>query len=138
MATTYELRDLRTAAPEPEPGEDVPRLDRDGLLRWRDRWVAVSPHEEAALHVLLDRWGRMVPRASLSAAVWPDGLPSGRALNTLVGRLRKRLEPLGLTIETIRARGFLLAVSQPPAPNSEPTHVGLADVLSEGPSWLIS
>ena len=137
MAATLEARDLSTAGTGAEPGDDVPWLDPDGLLRWRDRWVAVSPNEEAALRLLLDRWGHMASRASLSAAVWPGG-SSGRALNTLVGRLRKRLEPLGLTIETIRARGFLLAVSQLPAPNSEPTHVGLADVLSEGPSWLIS
>jgi DNA-binding winged helix-turn-helix (wHTH) protein len=124
-------------APEAEV-DDRPWLDPDGLLRRRDRWVAVSPHEEAVLHLLLDRWGQLVPRASLAAAVWPDASASSRALNTLVGRLRKRLGPLGLTIETIRARGFVLTALQPTALNSEPTHVGLADVLSEGPSWLIS
>jgi DNA-binding winged helix-turn-helix (wHTH) protein len=136
---TTTLADLVRSSTDTEPGDDHPWLDPDGLLRRGDRWVAVSPHEEAVLHLLLARWGRMVPRASLSDAVWPDGSASSRALNTLVGRLRKRLDPLGLTIETIRARGFLLAYSQEPeAPHSEPTHVGLADVLSEGPSWLIS
>jgi DNA-binding winged helix-turn-helix (wHTH) protein len=120
------------------PADDHPWLDPDGLLRRGSRWVALSPHEEEVLRLLLSRWGRMVPRASLVDAVWPDGSTSDRALNTLVGRLRRRLEPLGLTIETIRARGFLLASSQDPVPTSEPTHVGGADVLSEGPSWLIS
>jgi DNA-binding winged helix-turn-helix (wHTH) protein len=120
------------------PGDDHPWLDPDGLLRRGSRWVAVSPHEEEVLRLLLARWGRMVPRASLAAAVWPDGAISDRALNTLMGRLRKRLEPLDLTIETIRARGFLLASGRDPAPTSEPIHAGLADVLSEGPSWLIS
>ena len=131
MTSTLAARDAETVA-------DRPSLDPDGLLRHHDRWVAVSPHEEAVLRLLLARWGHMVPRASLSAAVWPDASASSRALNTLVVRLRKRLEPLGLTIETIRARGFLLATRQHLAPSSESTHVGLADVLSEGPSWLIS
>jgi DNA-binding response OmpR family regulator len=120
------------------PADDHPWLDPDGLLRRGSRWVALSPHEEEVLRLLLSRWGRMVPRASLAAAVGPAGATSDRALNTLVGRLRKRLEPLDLTIETIRARGLLLASSQDPVPTSEPTHVGVVDVLSEGPSWLIS
>ena len=135
---TSTLASAGTGTTDTRPGDDTPWLDPDGLLRRGSRWVAVSPHEEEVLHLLLARWARMVPRASLVAAVWPDGSASDRALNTLMGRLRKRLEPLDLTIETIRARGFLLAPSQRPAPTSEPTHVGLADVLSEGPSWLIS
>jgi DNA-binding winged helix-turn-helix (wHTH) protein len=127
-----------TGRSDTQPGDDHPWLDPDGLVRRGSRWVAVSPHEEEVLRLLLARWGHLVPRASLAAVVWPDGATSDRALNTLVGRLRRRLEPLDLTIETIRARGFLLASSQDPAPTSEPTHVGLSDVLSEGPSWLIS
>ena len=124
-------------APEAEV-DDRPWLDPDGLLRHRDRWVAVSPNEEAVLRPLLDRWGQLVSRTSLAASVWPDATASSRSLNTLVARLRKRVGPLGLTIETIRARGFVLAVRPQSALNSEPSHVGLADVLSEGPSWLIS
>jgi DNA-binding winged helix-turn-helix (wHTH) protein len=117
---------------------DVPWLDDDGLLRHQASWVAVSPHEEAVLRLFLARWGRMVPRARLAEAVWPSSPANTRALNTLVGRLRKRVEPLGLTIETIRARGFLMAARRP-EPNSDPFVAGLtAGVLTEGPSWLIS
>jgi DNA-binding winged helix-turn-helix (wHTH) protein len=117
---------------------DLPWLDDDGLLRHQGSWVAVSPHEEAVLRLFLARWGRMVPRASLAEAVWPSSPSNTRALNTLVGRLRKRLEPLGLTIETIRARGFLMAARHP-EPISDPFLAGLAaGVLTEGPSWLIS
>jgi DNA-binding winged helix-turn-helix (wHTH) protein len=121
----------------PQPHADVPWLDDDGLLRHHGSWVAVSPHEEAVLRLFLARWGRMVPRARLAEAVWPASPANTRALNTLVGRLRKRLEPLELTIETIRARGFLMA-ARTPDPISDPFLAGSSGVLSEGPSWLIS
>jgi two-component system, OmpR family, response regulator len=100
---------------------DVPELDPDGLLRYRGRWVATSRQEELALRPLLTRWRRTVTPRSLAEAAWAHEVPPP-ALSSLVRRLRRRVEPLGLTIHTIRARGFILE------PASNP----------KGSTWLIS
>ena len=99
---------------------ELPRIDEDGLLRYGGRWVALSPKEEVVLQPLLRGWQRVVSRQRLAATGWPGTGPRTSALDKVVGRLRRRLEPLGLTIHTVRARGFLLAP------------------LTEGQSWLIS
>ena len=100
---------------------DVPELDGDGLLRYRGAWVATSRQEERALRPLLTRWRRTVSPRSLTEAAW-SGEVAPTALSSLVRRLRRRVEPLGLTIHTIRARGFILEPASTP----------------KGSTWLIS
>ncbi|MBW8825007.1 MAG: winged helix-turn-helix domain-containing protein [Acidobacteria bacterium] len=92
----------------------APELDDHGLLRYHGAWVAVSPLEELALRSLLAQPGEVVPREDLAATLWPDGTAADGSLNNLVHRLRRRMRPLGLTIHTIRARGFLLEVGLNP------------------------
>ena len=92
---------------ELERSSDMPELDADGLLRYQGRWVATSKQEELALRPLLTRWRRTVTPRSLAEATW-SGEVAPTALRSLVRRLRRRVEPLGLTIHTIRARGFIL------------------------------
>ena len=86
---------------------DVPELDDDGLLRYRGRWVALSRQQELALRPLLRRWRRVVPPRSLAEATW-SGEVGPAALSSLVRRIRRQVEPLGLTVHTVRARGFVL------------------------------
>jgi Transcriptional regulatory protein, C terminal len=69
----------------------APTLDDDGVLRLGGGWV-----------------GAVVSRDALGRAGWPDGVPGRNALDVHVLRLRRRLEPLGLAIRTVRARGYLL------------------------------
>jgi DNA-binding winged helix-turn-helix (wHTH) protein len=88
---------------------EVPRIDEDGLLRYDGRWVALSPKEDAVLRPLLHAGQRVVSRQRLTATGWPGAGQRTSALDKVVGRLRRRLEPLGLTIHTVRARGFVLA-----------------------------
>ena len=91
---------------------DIPELDADGILRYRGRWVATSRQEERALRPFLTRWGRMVSPGVLAQAAWTRDAPP-RAMTSLIHRLRRRVEPLGLTIHNIYARGFILEPASP-------------------------
>lgn len=85
-----------------------PHLDDDGVLRLGDRWVALPPVEARLAAILVDRFGAVVSRDSLSRVGWPGGSSSRNALDVHVLRLRRRLAPLGLAIRTVRSRGYLL------------------------------
>ncbi|HYF44961.1 MAG TPA: helix-turn-helix domain-containing protein [Acidimicrobiales bacterium] len=94
-----------------------PHLDEDGVLRADDGWVALPPVESRLAAQLLDRWGAVVSRADLARAGWPAGAPGRNALDVHVLRLRRRLEPLGLAIRTVRSRGYLLERAAPDTPS---------------------
>lgn len=88
--------------------EPAPGLDDDGVLRLGDRWVSLPPVEARLTAALLDRYGAVVSRDSLSRAGWPAGAPGRNALDVHMLRLRRRLAPLALAIRTVRSRGYLL------------------------------
>jgi DNA-binding winged helix-turn-helix (wHTH) protein len=90
---------------------DAPELDADGLLRFGGRWVALSPVQARVVAVLLDRFGDTVTTYDeLRAAAWGSSDRSPQALATLVKRLRRRIEPIGLDVLTVRLRGYVLDV----------------------------
>jgi len=89
-----------------------PVLDDDGVLRFCGQWAALSPVEQRLVAALLDRYGAVVGRQALTRAGWLGDAPSSNALDVKIFRLRQRIAPLGLTIRTIRARGYLL---EPPS-----------------------
>lgn len=95
---------IRRAAHE----HDAPGLDEDGVLRFRGKWVSLPPLETRMTEVLLSRFGAVVARDQLVKVGWPDGATGRNALDVHVLRLRRRLEPLGLVIRTVRSRGYLL------------------------------
>jgi DNA-binding response OmpR family regulator len=86
----------------------VPAIDGDGVLRVADKWVALPPIEARLAIALVNRGGRVVSRAALTAAGWPDGAPGRNALDVHILRLRRRLTTVGLAIRTVRSRGYLL------------------------------
>jgi hypothetical protein len=90
------------------PVEARPLLDEDGLLRVDGRWVAIPPVEARLLDALLDRFGAVVSREALGRAGWAAGAPRRNALDVHILRLRRRVEPLGLVVRTVRSRGYLL------------------------------
>jgi DNA-binding response OmpR family regulator len=90
-----------------------PDLDDDGVLRHRNAWVSLPPVEARLTRALLERLGAVVSRDGLGRAGWPDGAPGRNALDVHVLRLRRRLEPVGLVIRTVRSRGYLLEASSP-------------------------
>ena len=90
---------------------DLPTMDDDDLLHRGDEFVALSRSEAAVVAVLLERFGRVVARDRLEAAVWPSATPRRSMLNQLMIRVRRRVEPLGLEVATVRGRGYLLQLS---------------------------
>ncbi len=92
-------------------GHDAPGMDGDGVLRFRGKWVALPPLETRMTELLLSRLGAVVGRDALAKAGWPDGITGRNALDVHVLRLRRRLEPLGLAIRTVRSRGYLLEIT---------------------------
>ena len=86
----------------------APQLDGDGVLRFGALWVSLPPVESRLTRAMLERFGAVVSRESLSRAGWPDGAPGRNALDVHVLRLRRRLTPVRLAIRTVRSRGYLL------------------------------
>jgi DNA-binding winged helix-turn-helix (wHTH) protein len=95
----------------------APLLDNDGVLRFGGGWVSLPPIEARMAATMVDRFGAVVHRDTLAHAGWPQGAPGRNALDVHVLRLRRRLAPLGLSITTVRSRGYLLAPSPSPSPS---------------------
>lgn len=90
---------------------DVPDLDQDGVLRFAKGWVSLPPVEARLTRALVDRFGAVVAREALAKAGWPEGAPGRNALDVHVLRLRRRLTTVGLSIKTVRSRGYLMEAS---------------------------
>jgi len=86
---------------------EAPTVDDDGLLHYRGRWVALSPLEATIARALVDRFGAVVGRDVLARRAWPGGAPTRNALDVQMVRFRRRVEPLGLEVRTVRSRGYL-------------------------------
>src|SRR5260221_14496827 len=82
-------------------------LEQHVLLRDGDR-VALVPKAIDLLRVLVEREGRVVGKAELMAAVWPDVTVEESNLAKLVFLLRKELGEAA--IETVPRRGYRLAI----------------------------
>ena len=90
----------------------LPDLDPDGVLRYASAWVSLPPVEARLTRALVDRFGAVVGREALARAGWPDGSPGRNALDVHVLRLRRRLATVGLSIKTVRSRGYLLEAAE--------------------------
>lgn len=88
-----------------------PILDPDGLLHVGKRWIALPPIEASLIGELVKQFGRVVSRDQLTRAGWPTAAPGRNALDVHMLRLRRRIEGLGLSIQTVRSRGYLLEVA---------------------------
>ncbi len=89
------------------PGEV--RVDEDGLLTVGHQRVVVPLIEATILNRLGEAPGRVVSREDLVRIIWQDDRRNDRAIDSRIHTLRARIFHLGLTIHTIRGRGFLLA-----------------------------
>jgi DNA-binding response OmpR family regulator len=59
------------------------------------------------MRLLLRSFPAPVARQEILTTAWPHR-EDGRVLDTRMHRLRNRIAPLGLTIHTVRSRGFML------------------------------
>ncbi len=85
------------------------RLRRDGAE------IPLTAREWAVLEVLAARSRRVVPRAEVLDAAWPDPTPgASESLEVIVSRLRRKLGPAGEGgwIRTVRGEGY---VFEPPS-----------------------
>ncbi len=85
-----------------------PSLDPFGQLSYGTDTLFLSPTDESIMRVLVDHFGEVVEDDELIARAWPEGA-TAQVLRVHVSRLRRRLQPLGLTITCARGAGYLLA-----------------------------
>jgi two-component system, OmpR family, response regulator len=97
-------------------GPTRPEVDGHGRLLWNGQWIPLSPIEELLAGALVQRCNEVVSDKDLIAAAWGAETPAQPALRIQVMRLRRRIEPLGLEIRTVRGRGYVLQAGPlPPA-----------------------
>ena len=85
-------------------------------MYWGASWVALSEGEARIARVFVEHFGEVVPQAALLAGTSAEGDSTVEAVRVYVSRLRRRLAPLGLSITTVRARGYSMG------PKSEAPH----------------
>ncbi len=85
-----------------------PALDGFGQLSYGAGSLFLSPTDERIAQVLVEHFGSVVEDDELIAHAWPEGA-SAQVLRVHISRLRRRLQPLGLTISCARGAGYLLA-----------------------------
>ena len=88
----------------------LPTLE-GGVLRVGDGWVSLSPLEARLTALLIKKMGAVVSREALARAGWPAGAGARNTLDVHLARLRRRLSPVGLSVHTVRSRGYLLELS---------------------------
>lgn len=102
------LRRSTNSTPWLEHGEV--RLDTVGRRVYHGRQpLELSPRELAVLELLLMRAGRVVSKEQMVNHLYGWGDEVGdNAIEVYVYRLRKKLEPLGCEIRTVRGMGYLM------------------------------
>jgi len=84
-----------------------PVVEEHGCLSHRGATVYLPPVDEHVARALVERLGQPVSVEELRTRAWPDG-GSDTALRVHISRLRRRLAPLGLSISSVRRRGYLI------------------------------
>ncbi len=103
---------LRRSTGEASPVIQVGSLSFDattGLVTVNDREINLRRRERAVLERLIARPGKVVPKERLAAEVFNyDDDVAPNAIELYVARLRRKLEPDGPQIRTLRGLGYML------------------------------
>lgn len=86
-----------------------PTIDSVGRLYVDRDWVALSPLEARMIEPLLTRFGLVVGRNAIGQSGWPDAPHTRNQIDVHMLRLRRRISPLGLSLRTVRGRGYSLS-----------------------------
>jgi uroporphyrinogen-III synthase len=81
--------------------------------------VDLSRRERAVLEVLLRRRGAVVSKGAIMRSLGSDPA-GGHAVETTIARLRRGLGVAGLSIRTVRGRGYCLDIKEPSSAAAEP------------------
>ncbi|MGH6745232.1 two-component system response regulator TctD [Novosphingobium sp. PhB55] len=74
-----------------------------------DSVIDLRRRELAVLETLMGRPGKVIPKERLSAQVFAfDDAVTPNALEVYVGRLRRKLQPAGPAIRTVRGLGYMI------------------------------
>jgi len=84
-----------------------PTLDQYGQLTHHDAIVLLSPVEQHLATPLIENFGNAVAEQDLLTSAWHEG-GNEQTLRVHMSRLRRRLAPIGLTITSIRAYGYVM------------------------------
>lgn len=81
----------------------------DKMLYVNGAQMLLSPREFSVLEMLLSRVGRVVSKEAIVEALckWDEGV-GNNAIEVYIHRIRKKLEPIGINVLTIRGLGYLL------------------------------
>jgi two-component system, OmpR family, response regulator len=78
--------------------------------------IDLPPRERALLELLVMRAGKVVAKEAIVQSVTSlEDILSDNAIEQYISRLRRRLQPLGLTLRTVRGLGYLLERPGDPA-----------------------
>jgi hypothetical protein len=84
-----------------------PDLDQLGQLSHHGAVVLLSPLEQRLAAPLVASFGEPVSEADLIGSGWPEG-GNEQTLRVHMSRLRHRLTPVGLTLTSVRAYGYVM------------------------------
>ena len=96
--------------------EDVELDTAARTARRANRGIRLTAREYALLEYLLRNPGRVLERGQILEHVWDDNFdPVANAVDVLVGRVRRKLDPDGTRplIHTVRGMGYVLSSKSP-------------------------
>jgi DNA-binding response OmpR family regulator len=118
------LARLRALARRPPAAHDVVLRFEDLELapaartaRRGDREISLTAREYALLEYFMRNPQRVLDRGRILEHVWDDNFdPVANAVDVLVGRVRRKVDPDGRRplIHTLRGAGYVLSASPPP------------------------
>jgi DNA-binding response OmpR family regulator len=108
---------VRTATLEARARHNAqPTVDANEMLCFGNRRLQLSAGEAKLMRLFVEHYGSVVPREQLAESGWPrEDPPRRNALDLRILRLRRRVEPLSLSIRTVWGRGYLLEAAFAPA-----------------------
>ena len=105
---------------------NLPEVDLHGSISYRGRRLSISPTQVDLTTCLVRSFGELVLRATLADCLpgGSDALDRRNVLDLHMGRLRRKLTPLGLSIRTVWGCGYVLEADGAPAPDADSRAAG--------------